>query len=451
MLPPYSQDSSYSSLMEYLRRMFHKKQMDLEYTFSQMVYLCIAPRKVCQLTIYRHQTKGRWSRDDPAFVVIQVLFLAVSGIAYGVCFSHTFLQVLRVFLIGIVVHFLLLGSLVAAVCNFIANRHLRVRTFQGLDQRVPFLYSFDVHCNAFFPTFLLLYVVQYFLFPLLLSDRVVSCIFGNALCSIALMYYCYITCLGYSTLPFIRNAQVFLYPAIVGLVIAVVFTVTRTNLSVKFFHILGVPPHFNNNRFGGSLAKRWLDVRMHDMYVRRAQRDMYRSRAAYKLLQLDDRFSIFRKNQRVVDLGCYSGGWSQVALKRTRVGESDSVVIGVDKVRMDALQLHTFVQGDITEPSTIDAVKRALGENKKAHVLLSDMAPNVTGRRTDDHLEITELNMKTLDVMESILGVKGWLVMKTFFGPETQKLRTFLESRFYKVQPSSLDSTGQVVSAGSCI
>ncbi|KAF4752893.1 hypothetical protein FOZ63_011834 [Perkinsus olseni] len=162
--------------------------MDLEYTFSQMVYLCIAPRKVCQLTIYRHQTKGRWSRDDPAFVVIQVLFLAVSGIAYGVCFSHTFLQMLRVFLIGIVVHFLLLGSLVAAVCNFIANRHLRVRTFQGLDQvvgrakrrdshpirlvvsqcpcvlewypillqRVPFLYSFDVHCNAFFPTFLLL-------------------------------------------------------------------------------------------------------------------------------------------------------------------------------------------------------------------------------------------------------------------------------------------------------
>ncbi|KAF4716874.1 Protein unc-50, partial [Perkinsus olseni] len=337
------------------------------YTFSQMVYLCIAPRKVCQLTIYRHQTKGRWSRDDPAFVVIQVLFLAVSGIAYGVCFSHTFLQVLRVFLIGIVVHFLLLGSLVAAVCNFVANRHLRVRTFQGLDQGVPFLYSFDVHCNAFFPTFLLLYVVQYFLFPLLLSDRVVSCIFGNALCSVAFMYYCYITCLGYSTLPFIRNAQVFLYPAIVGLVIAVVFTFMRTNLSVKFFHILGVscsgglieaaggiqfimlflsPPHFNNNRFGGSLAKRWLDVRMHDMYVRRAQRDMYRSRAAYKLLQLDDRFSIFRKNQRVVDLGCYSGGWSQVALKRTRVGESDSVVIGVDKVRMDALQLHTFVQGD---------------------------------------------------------------------------------------------------------
>lgn len=99
-------------------------------------------------------------------------------------------------------------------------------------------------------------MVEYFLFPLLLSDGLVSCIFANTLCYIALMYYSYITCLGYSTLPFIRNAQVFLYPAIVGLVLpnvdfseiivdvfqvlAVVFTFMHTNLSVKFFHILGV-------------------------------------------------------------------------------------------------------------------------------------------------------------------------------------------------------------------
>ncbi|KAF4658841.1 hypothetical protein FOL47_007807 [Perkinsus chesapeaki] len=202
--------------MEYLRRMFYKKQMDLEYTFSQMVYLCIAPRKVCQLTIYRYYS---W----------QYLALPM---------ECAFL--IRVFLIGIVVHFLLLGSLVAAVCNLVANRYLRVKTFQGLDQRVPFLYSFDVHCNAFFPTFLLLYVLQYFLFPLLLSNRVISCILANILCSLALIYYSYITCLGYSTLPFIRNAQVFLYPALVGLVAAVVFTVMGINLSVKFFHILGV-------------------------------------------------------------------------------------------------------------------------------------------------------------------------------------------------------------------
>ncbi|EER15383.1 conserved hypothetical protein [Perkinsus marinus ATCC 50983] len=80
--------------MEYLRRMFYKKQMDLEYTFSQMVYLCISPRKVCQLTIYRHQTKGRWSRDDPAFVVIQVLAVVFT-------FMHTNLSVKFFHILGV--------------------------------------------------------------------------------------------------------------------------------------------------------------------------------------------------------------------------------------------------------------------------------------------------------------------------------------------------------------
>lgn len=225
------------SMGEYFSRMFRYTQMDFDYTFAQMVYVCIAPNKVYQLTQFRKRTKGVWSRDDPCFIVLQGFFLAMAGWAYGICFGESTGDQIRTFFNFFFVHFIVLGVLVASACTVIADKYLRKKgSVHGVIQPMEWLYSFDVHCNAFFPLFLLTYVVQYFALPLLYSpNTLVSVICANLLHTIAVSYYCYVVSLGYNTLPFIERAEVFMVPAVAFTIVAIILTVvTRTNLTVVF-------------------------------------------------------------------------------------------------------------------------------------------------------------------------------------------------------------------------
>ena len=209
--------------------------MDFDYTFAQMVYLCFAPNKVYQLTQYRKRTKGQWARDDPAFIVIQALFLSAAGFAYGVCFGETLHDQFRTFVYFIIGHFLVLGIVVSSVCILVADKYLRkASSVHGVAQPMEWLYSFDVHCNAFFPLFLLTYVVQYFFLPLLYSDRTASIVCANLLHLCAVCYYCYVVSLGYNTLPFIERAEVFMGPAVAFGVVALVLCLSGTNLTIVF-------------------------------------------------------------------------------------------------------------------------------------------------------------------------------------------------------------------------
>lgn len=146
-------------------------------------------------------------------------------------------------------------------------------------------------------------------------------------------------------------------------------------------------------------------------------------------MQMDDTFSFLRPNSTVVDLGCFSGGWSQVALARCLGG----TVIGVDKVRMDSLPNHIFVQGDITEQPTIDSIIRAL-EGKPVDVVLSDMAPAITGRKLDDHDSSIELSLIASEFVDKVLSPGGWFVIKSFYGPKSSEFVLFLKSRFKLVR-----------------
>ncbi len=116
----------------------------------------------------------------------------------------------------------------------------------------------------------------------------------------------------------------------------------------------------------------------------------------------------------MVDLGCFSGGWSQVALARCVRG----TVIGVDKVRMDPLPNHIFLQGDITEQSTVDAIIRELN-GKPVDVVLSDMAPAITGHKLDDHDSAIELSLIASEFVDKVLSPGGWFVIKSFYGPKS--------------------------------
>ncbi|XP_060667355.1 uncharacterized protein LOC107426990 isoform X3 [Ziziphus jujuba] len=174
MLPTVSKGRSSSStsrtnpmFVQYLRRIIKWQQMDIEYTFWQMLHLCTSPKVVYQHTKYHKQTKNQWARDDPAFVVICSLLLAVATLAYCVA--------------------------------FLTNAYLREEAPNShvVEQRVEWLYAFDVHCNSFFPLFVMLYVIHYFLSPLLVAHGFIPVLLSNLLFMVAASYYHYLNFLGY--------------------------------------------------------------------------------------------------------------------------------------------------------------------------------------------------------------------------------------------------------------
>jgi hypothetical protein len=225
------------SFADYFGRMLRYSQMDFDYTFAQMVYLCLSPSKVYQLTQYRKRTKGTWSRDDPCFIVVQAFFLAMAGWGYGICFGETWWAQLRSFAYFFFLHFAVLGLVVSGLCLLVADRYLRKKSasVHSASQPMEYLYAFDVHCNAFFPLFLLTYVVQFLALPLLYSEGLVGTVLANLLHVFAVAYYCYVVSLGYNTLPFIDRAEIFMAPAVVFAIAALFLTVfTRTNLTIVF-------------------------------------------------------------------------------------------------------------------------------------------------------------------------------------------------------------------------
>ncbi|RXH99908.1 hypothetical protein DVH24_021710 [Malus domestica] len=160
MLPTTSRGRSSSSasrmnpmFIQYLRRIIKWQQMDIEYTFWQMLHLCTSPKVVYQHTKYHKQTKNQWARDDPAFVVICSLLLAVATLAYCAAYDHSAAHAVFVVISVLLFHFLFLGMLLATFCWFLTNSYLREEAPNShvVEQRVEWLYAFDVHCNSFFP------------------------------------------------------------------------------------------------------------------------------------------------------------------------------------------------------------------------------------------------------------------------------------------------------------
>ncbi|CDJ58394.1 ribosomal RNA large subunit methyltransferase J, putative [Eimeria maxima] len=203
-------------------------------------------------------------------------------------------------------------------------------------------------------------------------------------------------------------------------------------------------PSIRNHR--SQHSSEWIRRHITDPYVQRAQECDYRSRSAFKLKQLDDEYLFLRKDRVVLDLGCYPGGWCQVAAKRCLVPgheptdqpnggastPSTSRVIGVDVAQMDPLSNVQFIRGRVGDAKTLHAVLQALGD-RKADVVLSDMAPACTGIRHDDHYNSVELCLYAADLMEQVLCLGGTFVVKIFMGSETGNYKTYLKSRFSRV------------------
>ncbi|GLH39674.1 23S rRNA (uridine2552-2'-O)-methyltransferase [Pseudomonas sp. EB276 TE3739] len=181
----------------------------------------------------------------------------------------------------------------------------------------------------------------------------------------------------------------------------------------------------------------WLKRHVNDPYVKQAQKDGYRSRASYKLLEIQEKYKLIRPGMSVVDLGAAPGGWSQVT---SRLIGGQGRLIASDILEMDGIPDVTFIQGDFTEDSVLAEILEAVG-NSQVDLVISDMAPNMSGTPEVDMPKAMFLCELALDLAERILKPGGNFVIKIFQGEGFDVYLKDARKKFDKIQMIKPDSS----------
>jgi len=180
-------------------------------------------------------------------------------------------------------------------------------------------------------------------------------------------------------------------------------------------------------------STRWLQRQLNDPYVEEAKRRGYRSRAAFKLAEIDDKHRLLRPGMLVVDLGAAPGGWSQIAAQRVQLMAGKGRVIAVDLAEMEPIAGVIQLTLDMTDPQAADRIRVAL-DGHKADLVLSDMHASAMGHKSTDHLRIMALVEAALDLAEDILVLGGTFLCKVLQGGASRELVARLNRAFAKVR-----------------
>jgi 23S rRNA (uridine2552-2'-O)-methyltransferase len=183
-------------------------------------------------------------------------------------------------------------------------------------------------------------------------------------------------------------------------------------------------------------SARWLQRQLNDPYVQQAKRDGYRSRAAYKIIDLDEKFKLLKKGKRVIDLGAAPGGWSQVAV--AKCGEGN--VIGIDLLEIPPIPGAEMLKMDFMDDDAPAKLKALMGE---ADIVLSDMAPNASGQSSVDHMRIVMLVEAAFDFACEVLKPGGAFVAKAWQGGTERELLERIKKRFSVVKHAKPKSSRQ--------
>ena len=204
------------------------------------------------------------------------------------------------------------------------------------------------------------------------------------------------------------------------------------------------------------LNKNWLNAHLNDPYVQAAQKDGYRARAAYKLKEIDETFKLIKPGQVVVDLGCTPGAWSQYLRRRmspsgAAAGELNGTIISLDLLPMEPIEGVHYIQGDFREESVLTQLKDVVQE-RQVDLVVSDMAPNLSGNSTTDGARVEHLIELAVDFAINHLKAEGALVAKVFHGPGYDDLIKLFRQHFKLVKPlkpkSSRDKSSETFLVG---
>ena len=190
-------------------------------------------------------------------------------------------------------------------------------------------------------------------------------------------------------------------------------------------------------KYHSSSSNRWLERQLNDPYVHEAKRLGYRSRAAFKLIQLDEKYKFLTKNKVIVDLGCAPGGWSQVAAMRLK---GTGKLVGLDILPTEPMEGATFVCQDFTEEGATEKLLELLG-GQKANVVMSDMAANTTGHQQTDHLRTIGLVEAAYEFAKTVLDKDGVFIAKVFQGGAEGSLLSDMKKNFKKISHYKPDAS----------
>ena len=187
------------------------------------------------------------------------------------------------------------------------------------------------------------------------------------------------------------------------------------------------------------ISKNWVNKQRRDIYVRKSKVDGYRARSAYKLIEIDEKFKIFKGGICVVDIGAAPGSWSQYVSKIVKSGK----IISIDLKEMEKISNTIQIKGDFTEKDTQNHIKSYL--NKKADIVMSDMAVNTTGIKNIDSIQTGELCKEAMIFSKDVISKKGIFISKIFMGSSFNEIvalgkKIFKEVRVFKPKSSRKDS-----------
>ena len=187
------------------------------------------------------------------------------------------------------------------------------------------------------------------------------------------------------------------------------------------------------------ISKNWVNKQRRDIYVRQSKVDGYRARSAYKLIEIDEKYKIFKGGLTVIDIGAAPGSWSQYAEKIAKNGK----LISIDLKKMEPIGSSIQIQGDFTEESVQDEIKNNI--NSKVDVVMSDMAGNTTGIKNIDSIQTGELCKEAMIFAKELLNVNGYFISKIFMGGTFNEIvaegkKYFKEVKVFKPKSSRKDS-----------
>ena len=185
-------------------------------------------------------------------------------------------------------------------------------------------------------------------------------------------------------------------------------------------------------------SNRWLERQLNDPYVSESKRLGYRSRAAFKLIQLDEKYHFLGKGKTIVDLGCAPGGWTQVAAQKNK---GSGQIVGMDLLPTQPIAGATLLQQDFTEPDAPEKLKDLL--HGTADVVMSDMAANTTGHQQTDHLRTIHLVELAYEFAKEVLAEGGIFIAKVFQGGTEGELLSDMKKHFAKVSHYKPDASRQ--------
>ena len=187
------------------------------------------------------------------------------------------------------------------------------------------------------------------------------------------------------------------------------------------------------------ISKNWLNKQRRDTYVKQSKIDGYRARSAYKLIEIDEKFKIFKGGLSVIDIGAAPGSWSQYALKASKSGK----LISIDLKKMEPIGNSVQIQGDFTEENTQEEIKKNL--NGKVDVVMSDMAVDTTGIKNIDSIQTGELCKEAMFFAKDLMKENGYFISKIFMGGTFNEIiaegkKFFKEVKIFKPKSSRKDS-----------